>query len=80
MIKVFVETYDFAVIMSAGNRDFYENTLTGSRYLVWVAYESSALIHTYYPLHKNREHTFIAETDVPAGLTDRSCRISSDRR
>lgn len=60
MIEAYAKIYDLVVVMPDGNRSFYENAPSGPRYLEWVSQELPAIIHTWFNLPSDREHTFIA--------------------
>ncbi|WP_448982976.1 alpha/beta hydrolase [Olsenella uli] len=60
MIEAYAKIYGFAVIMPDGNRSFYENVTYGPHYLDWISQELPGLIHTWFRLPSDRNHTFIA--------------------
>ena len=60
MIEAYAKIYGFAVIMPDGNRSFYENVTYGPHYLDWISQELPDLIHTWFRLPSDRNHTFIA--------------------
>lgn len=60
MIEAYAKLYDLAVIMPDGNRSFYQNMEMGPRYFDWIAYELPSIVHEWFRLPQDREHTFIA--------------------
>ncbi|MST59612.1 alpha/beta hydrolase [Parafannyhessea umbonata] len=60
MIEAYAKIYDFAVVMPDGNRSFYQNAPSGPHYLEWVSQELPSIIHAWFNLPSDREHTFIA--------------------
>lgn len=59
MVEAFAKVYDFAVVMPDGNRSFYLDAPTGPRYFEWVSEELPELVHTWFRLPRDREHTFV---------------------
>lgn len=60
MIEAYAKIYDLSVVMPDGNRCFYENVPFGPRYREWVSQELPSIIHAWFNLPSDREHTFIA--------------------
>ncbi len=59
-IELYLSNYYLAVVMPCGDRSFYSNMQSGSRYFDYITDELPAIMQSYFPLSEKREDRFIA--------------------